>query len=222
MNRPLSALALLALCFSACSNDVEPLTPDDPLCDEFNNHTAVPAPVTILIRNDGSEPIYLGSATGGCSRYIDMLLSRDDENVPFRTDTSCTGTCELLRQGDPACTDECAVPPLVYIEPGGVYEETWAGTVFERRDMPEGCYANSEYADNGCQQIVVAPTADYTFTVSAWNDIADCTEPETCECTPDVSGSCAMYNFVTPSGTPRQASASFRYPDAATIEISVP
>ncbi len=222
MNRTLLACAAVA-CFAACSNEVDPITPDDPICDEFDNDTSTPAAVTVRIRNDGSAPIYLGSASGGCTPYIDLLLSRGGDNVPFHTDASCTGTCELLQQGELACTDECAVPPLIYIEPGGSYEETWAGTVFQHRDdMPEGCYFDASYASGGCQQIVVAPDGDYVFTVNAWDDMGDCAGPESCECTPDVDGSCAMYNFIPPAGTPRQASASFRYPDDTTVEISVP
>ena len=209
----------LALCAPiACGDDATVFGPDDPACDAWNNEEPT-KPVTIRIRNETSDPIYLGSATQGCHRYIDLFL-RDEAGAQlgYRYDSgSCLGTCETLREGWPACTDDCPFPPTIYVAPGGVWEETWTGNIFVEEEMPKGCYFE-EIEQHTCPRNVVAPEGSYTFAVNAWTTTPNCMVDD-CECAPDTNGSCQMNVYEPLSGTPVEATGTLSYPSDAVVEV---
>ena len=106
-SRVLLPLALLLIVPIACG-EPEPSGPDDPLCDEWNDEAPV-NDVTVRIRNDTANPIYLGSGQQTCESWIDVFLSDADGNAVSFRNSICGGTCEDLREGLVACPAICAI-----------------------------------------------------------------------------------------------------------------
>ena len=219
MTRPLRYVAMtVALCAlpAACGG-----IDTQVLCEDFENEPAEQA-VSITIRNNGDVPIFLTGS--GCSSEIDLLLT-NSEDVPlvWRND-GCDITCEDMRGGPLACDLACAVPPVIYVAPGGSYQETWSGIIREQRNLPASCMGVDEDADTTttqtCSQKVVAADGHYHITAQAFDLVEGC-ENASCTCEPNVDGSCAVEGFgIAPMGGAREASATFKYPSAGSVDIA--
>jgi hypothetical protein len=214
----LAPLALALAAPVACSQEVDPFDPNGASCSDWNDEDPI-HPVTVRIRNHTANPLYLGSANGGCQRFIDLFLSdASGEDARFRGPGSCMGTCEVLQEGIPGCTDDCPVPPTIYIAPGGFWEDAWSGNVYVQEEMPEGCWFDDDAAQPTCSRNVVAPAGSYTFTARAWPSPPECLDGE-CGCAPDVNGSCTMNQWQPLSGTPLEATGTLSFPADGLVEV---
>jgi hypothetical protein len=218
--RLLTAASFLFALPLACTSTVDPAGPDDPLCDEWNDQAPLNT-VTVRIRNETASPLFLGSSQQGCNGAIDLFAEDADGNgLSWRGGTgACIGTCESLREGYTACTDECAVAPTILVEPGGMWEETWSGNVFAQEEMHDACYFEAQAAQPSCARHVVAPSGAYTFRALAWSDTPNCLDAA-CMCEPDTTGSCTMVDSWEPlTGTPTEATGSLSYPGEDVVEV---
>lgn len=213
------ALAALASIYANACSGTGPTPADEPDCSGYEDEIDQP-PIDVIIRNASANPIYLGTTATGCVGTIELFLSAGGDNLSWRRDGSCTATCDQLQDGRAACNDICAMPPLIYLAPGGTHTEQWVGTIAEPRTMPRSCFFSSD--DTTCSQVVEATTGGvYTFTAHAWSSIGDCTnDPLRCDCTPGSEGSCRLDGFdLTPTGATMEASASLTYPSDRTVEV---
>lgn len=214
-----TAGGLLFGILAACSSNVDDPNPgDSPDCASFDDE-AEEQSVTVTVRNDTTGPLFWSNDIG-CVSFLSLQVTDPDGNArTWRAGGLCQFTCEILQQEGPDCPAMCPLPPVIYIEPGGSYDEEWTGLVHEERSMPEACYLSPlQPGDQPCQQLVVAPAGDYTMTARAWTELSDCAGGS-CLCQPDASGSCAVDTMGTITGAAVEASASVNYPDEATVEI---
>jgi hypothetical protein len=215
MNHPVFAFGFVAtvltLLAPGCSTEV---VPGSASCNEYLDEAQVQE-VTITIRNNGSDIIYLGGE--GCSSEILLSLAGADGELPWRSG-GCGFSCEDLQQHSGVCAADCAMPPVVRVDPGGSYELSWTGRHLQQQSMPDGCFDEPQYAGEGsCQSHVVAAAGDYTLSAYAWLQTG-CVDT-TCDCQPDANGSCRMEGFASTDGPGIQADGVVSYPSATSMEL---
>jgi hypothetical protein len=205
------AVTFLASAAPGCGTGVQP---GSPACDAYLDE-APPQNVAITVRNEGTATIFLGGE--GCAADIGVGLAAADGSALPQGASGCGYTCEQLQTRPAACPADCALPPVVRVDPGGSYQLSWSGSYVEPASMPKSCYFEPSYAGPGCERRIVAPAGDYTLTASAWPQTT-CVD-NSCDCQPDASGSCVMQGFAGVGGTATQASAVVAYPSETSVEI---
>lgn len=185
-------------------------------CDGYEDETP-PGSVTLRYQNATGAPIYLG---GGNTCDPTPLFDLDGPDGPVQLMASgCGHTCEALQSHGNYCAGACMMPPVIMIAPGGHYDETWLGTVYELETMPEKCYFEPDFAPTSCDRRVIAPKGSYAAVVQAGSTLS-CYDSSTCSCTPDASGSCQIPYGGTPDGKQLAAKASFEMPGASLVTIT--
>jgi hypothetical protein len=184
-------------------------------CGDYADQSST-NPVTATVRNQTANDLYLSAL--GCTGNIRMKLA-DANGTPMEWGgEACLYSCEDM-QGEPfGCTADCAVPPVILVEPGGSYALEWSGMVFASADMPTACYFDPASASGGCKQHQQAGAAVYTLTAQAWTTADNC-DGGSCACAVDSNGSCQLPGFPNVSGTAVEASATVDYPTATSLEI---
>ncbi|MEZ4442914.1 MAG: hypothetical protein R3B72_27715 [Polyangiaceae bacterium] len=201
---------LLPVGLWACGSTTTPF-PND--CESFLDATSSQS-VTVTVRNDGPDAIYLLGT--GCSATVDLELLDDAGDPLPLVAGSCTFSCEDLQETSAICDAACAAPPAIMIAPGGSYALSWNGIYGEEAEMPDSCYADPQSAPDSCLQRIAAPAGNYGFSVTTATSIT-CAD-STCTCTPDASGSC-LIDFGFPDGETIPAGATFSYPDELEVTV---
>jgi len=185
-------------------------------CDGYEDQTP-PGSVTLRYQNKTSGPIYLG---GGNTCDPTPLFELNGPEGPVQLIAGgCGHTCEALQTHGNYCAGACMMPPVIFIAPGGHYEEKWSGSVFVSEAMPKECHFEPEFAPPTCDRRVIAPKGSYAAMVQAGVTLT-CYDSSTCSCTPDASGSCQIPYGGTPDGTKVAAKASFEMPGASLVTIT--
>lgn len=213
---------LLAACAAAalgCGVDV--VEGDDPpaACEDFADEAPGDG-VTVRFRNARTENIFLG-AQSGCGEVAPFqVLDASGASLPFQL-SGCGFNCEDLQQHDGICAADCALPPVYYIEPGGVLDLAWDGRVVETVDMPGSCFHLARGGDSECEQRAVAAAGDYTLAGQAFLQAENCdyNGSTQCACAPTPDGSCRLDGPANVAGAPIAATGALSYPDQGVVEI---
>jgi hypothetical protein len=187
-------------------------------CSEFLDETPPPNLLTIRVTNAKTVPIYMGSDIN-CGPYQLYEIVGPNGQLELHPG-GCGFTCQGLQQHGDECPDACMVPPLIYIAPGGSYDQYWNLVAFEQAFMPTECYFEPEFAYDSCMQQIVPPAGEYTAIVQASTEFT-CLDIGTCSCTPDASGSCEIPYGGQPTGEILSANAAFQHPSAGMVEITI-
>ncbi len=110
-------------------------------------------------------------------------------------------------------------PLMIRIEPGGYYDTSWSGTVFQQAFMPTDCYVDLNTAMDSCEQQLNAPSGSYAFSTSA-HTAADC-GGQPCTCMPSAAGSCEISGGAELAGTTLTTTGKLDYPAALQVELNV-
>lgn len=189
----------------------------DPSCGDYADEAPTDA-VTVTVRNTSSETIYLSGED--CTGDIALDVTDPDGDArTWRDDDGCTFTCAELQENDGVCPAICQQPPVVMIAPGGQYELSWSGVLFESTEMPAACFFGDGTDAMACHQQLVGAAGDYTLSTRAWSSVSGCGDPSECECTPDLDGACQLDPFGVVSGDAKTGSATVSYPSETAVEI---
>jgi len=116
-------------------------------------------------------------------------------------------SCEIQKETPPLCDAGITFVPLVRIEPGGRFTESWNGLAAVERRMPEICYAGT--AQSSCAQMLEPVPGAYRVAAAARTECAQC------NCTPSTSGFCLVPAGFYDAGLGGQALE-------ARVEVSLP
>jgi hypothetical protein len=155
-------------------------------CAQYTDQVGTETPVVIV--NATTRTIYLES-TGCFGPPFDVEPTTEpDPNVAYVYDTSCLGTCEILRKGEGWACADCA-PRVPVIAPGGKLASSWDGTRLRSNvTLEPACRGQSQHPI--CPVIEAVPPSELRFTASAHDACPDCS----CDDGPDP------VCFGTPSG----------------------
>lgn len=187
----------------------EPIRPDD----------GEPQPVTITIRNDRAETIFVGFGDE-CVTDAFRITGPDGEELdtigPF-----CTQSCEeVIASG---CSDidcgACAGPELVQLPPGTRWEGEWSGVVSPGLEIPDGCGPSP--CSGVCRgRHLPDPGAHLVRAVA----FSTCTTDGGVPCPPcdDPTMSCAVWaSFESDFAMPEfQAEATLELPGTSAVELT--
>lgn len=168
---------------------------DGPSCDAFLPDTGLGDPVTIRIENADVVDIFLGEPGSGCGspHLYSLEMPNGDPPAIYKGSLEvCELTCAELQQSGCECAADCAQPYVVRIAPGGHYDATWIGYVYDTADMPAACYSDATCKGAGsyCPIERVAPPALDVLVPAYPGATCDGTP---CTCTPDATGSCLAF-----------------------------
>jgi hypothetical protein len=179
------------------------------VCSGFDDEPAPATGVTIRIENAGTNPIYLG---GGDNCTAAPLYGLSSASGPLALSAgNCDSTCQELQQHGPFCTGACEMPRVILVNPGGHYDTSWSGVVFQPENMPASCYSPTGYTPATCDRQVVPDAGSYSASATAGTALT-CIDVSNCNCTPDASGSCEITFGGTLSGSQLAAKVDFDYP----------
>jgi hypothetical protein len=134
--------------------------------------------VTFVIVNETDQVRYLNHETFGLwnGQTVACGFAIDDQWEPCRfwRDMSCL-SCDDVDQEEYCCMEFPGQPKAWEIQPGGVLELEWDGSLW--REDPTPC------AEDHCEQAYDPDTGNYQASVTAWDDI-ECFG----ECTPNSEG----------------------------------
>lgn len=215
--RPWIILAF-ALNATACQSDDETGSNASSSCDGFDDEMSNQM-VSVVFRNQGTQPIFLHTSftADPGARFTVSDSSGADVGLPFG---SCNPTCASFAAGPVNCDAGIVIAPVMRIDPGGAYQETWNGLVTIARMMPAACYNEAATPQASCSQLQKPASGSYQAHAIAGTSCPDCL------CTPDATGFCIDHGFLTDSGTSPAvsgealtATANVTLPGATEIEL---
>lgn len=196
-------------------------------CTDFRNRLADEG-VTIVIRNERAEPIYVAPETYRCGLHTFVTMATGGRPLTIADPDSCRApSCEEMQ--DPMyvpdlCNDECSVGEEARIDPGGeLVVGTFRASLFSHgvdgigREMPGSCFRSSNSGSStgsgiGCYSQV--PLGAGTYDLSARAFLSRCLNDDpsggSCECVSPTSGDCLVdqwldavtsFAFPTPKAT---------------------
>ena len=174
--------------------------------------------VTVTIRNDSAETIYLVEQYYCFGSYL-RVLDPADEEIRWRSDGWYI-PCEDLAGPTPSCGGPACLVQSVRLDPGGWWDDLWTGAVYEGHELSQDC-AQGDVTTCGpsCYINRTPQDGSWTFEVEALTGL-DCGE-DCGECEGDVvNGACVIYfEIADQGGEMSSASASIEYPGttAATV-----
>jgi len=173
----------------------------------------VSQPVTVTVRNQGSEPLYIWTSLGDCDAGATPVYAIDGVQLRQAAwQRTCAEALDALPCG---AGDGCGGTAWsgVYLDVDGVYETQWSGLSLAAVDLPAACEVDASCVD--CLRAQQVPAGDYMFRV-----VGDrgCDPIEGgCSCTPNADGWCDL------SGNEMQdtveAQAVLAYPGATSVEL---
>ncbi|APR81481.1 Hypothetical protein A7982_06830 [Minicystis rosea] len=176
------------------------------VCSAFADPSSLDT-VTLHIRNESPEPIFIKGTCSGQPRYQLVKSDDDDDTVSFPLDRSCFQSCGDLQKESLFSCDAC-LPAVTRIEPGGTRDVFWDGT--GRRGgntMPAQCWSDPSEASE-CTMVVAAKAGPWSAFAQAFSACNDC------ECDPD--GNCSG----TVSGQSGASEAkTFKFPDEPDVDV---
>ena len=105
-------------------------------CEQFNDEGREGTPLTIVIANDGNEPVILDNPCFNTD-YLDM----ETPSGWYWPSGFCSSTCEAQFLDGCFVCDGCAVAAYTVVMPGGTVEVTWPGVLYESVTPPAECFA---------------------------------------------------------------------------------
>lgn len=170
---------------------------DGPGSCDFEDDPMDRSVIPVQVTNQRSEAIYLASPES-CSGSMFRVTA--DDGAAVWPPAGCGFTCEDVRdEGLLGCDAACALPPVVKIVPGGVYELGWPGRFHQTTELPAEC-CNAPECPTQCD--VDRKAKDEAAVVElALTDAPECDPPCDCDPTPGSGGWCELQTFETPTDT---------------------
>ena len=170
-------------------------------------------PVTVRLTNDRDVPIYF-TQTVQCEVGSPFSITLDGDPVPW-IPGPCT-TCGEALQGACQCPVPCFADAVIRVDPGGVWEGQWPGSVAVTAQLTPDCV--SEFCGDTCIALEQAAPGSYAVEATAWTDV-DCQGmPCACSESPPPDGWCTVTGQVAGDSTPRPV--PFDYPDVPVVDLS--
>lgn len=166
-------------------------------CDLFDNDA--PGQLEVLIINQRSTSIFLGSQQSGCAgRDAPFTLASENGNHIRWFPIECDFTCAELRDvGYPECYGlSCLHPIVVEVMSGESHSVPWNALVLKTRTMPGECIADVGGPMNAivCDQARRMQPGTFTFGARAGTEL-DCSQsadPVSCNiCLPSAASGCS-------------------------------
>lgn len=201
--------AALAIALAACGASDSLDDAKDP-CAGFDD--AKGEPVSIVVKNLRSQPIFVGSREYVCNQ--DKLFELRNSKGELQTiETGQCYSCQTAMKWE--CAYSCR-PNVVYrVEPGASATLPWDGSIFLQRKLPNGCVAWDSNPDGlDCYQSQATPAGDYEVHVVASSHFA-CNQLLGGECTCDGPEPCRAYGI----GEQFEASTVMHLPADRTVQV---
>jgi hypothetical protein len=196
-------------------------TTGGPSCEGFDDDLDLGPQVTVTVRNEGTEPLYL--RTYSCSNSVLEVLDPGGEPVEWRIDPWLPPCSDILEDESCSPPGSSCIWAVLQMDPGGQVEETFAGFALEYARLPDGCALNNgEFCGPGCVIRREPEPGEWTFQVNVATQI-DCMQAS-CECTePPVNGTCPITD-ADDIGLPDIHPVGFTvpYPGTSNLEIVLP
>jgi hypothetical protein len=173
-------------------------------------------PITVTIRNDRSEPIYIDPRLG-CASIPFWLLGPEGESRTWWS-PACKCACELV-MSDPnegcQCSGPCEAPALERIEVGGSWTVEWDGLVFDSVALPGTCGANPELMT--CDATRAAEAGEWTVAIGVWPEAEGCDDGE-CSCELALEH-CKLYGSGV--GELLELAIPFELPETSEVLVAI-
>ncbi len=167
-------------------------------CDSFDDDA--PGQLEVLITNQRSTSIFLGSRSDSCGGGEAPFTLADEEGQPIQWFAGwCSDTCATLRDvGIASCPAACSYPTIFEVEPGKSHSVSWDALVRLPRTLPVDCvthdYGPTEPAE--CRQAKRIVPGTFTFRANAGTEL-DCSQSfdqDGCgTCMAAEDGGCSYY-----------------------------
>jgi hypothetical protein len=163
------------------------------MCEQFNDEGREGTPVTVVIANDGNDPVILDNSCFNTD-YLDM----ETPSGWYWPSGFCSSTCEAQFIDGCFVCDGCAVAAYTVVMPGGTIEVTWPGVLFETVTPPAECFAQGSCApDCPRRRIELAEIVMATANAISYDAcvIANDEDPSVCSCDDTKALSCETNGF---------------------------
>lgn len=186
-------------------------------CGDFTPPQPATKPMKVVIANNTSANIYLGSPSGTC-QFGFSVFQGQTELQPARD--QCAMTCGELQTDGCECVSQC-VSIVTLVAPGGTYDIGWPGTLFTAHDMPASCLADASCSGKGCLVEEAVPDGALSIKVAAYPD-KQCAQGQQCfDCTPGgLKKNCTVFNASATAGTPLSGSATWTGESTVQIDFT--
>jgi hypothetical protein len=176
---------------------------DAPTCDSYVDEWG--APVTITVRNESTNPIYLPDT------FQPSVATAAGEAIPRIV--QCSNTCAGNQPGS-GCDDLSINHPFVFqLRPGEEREFAWAAHTTTAKVLAVECTKEgSPTEDTPCMQVVPLPSAEYALSATAYTAV-DCSYEGATVCNPcqeDSGGGCII-DVANGGGETLKATSSLSY-----------
>lgn len=180
-------------------------------CEEFLDQEVEGPTVTVTIENRRDAAAFVAAGPACTSEPLLELAGPGGSMLHFR-EVVCDYTCADQFSGMCQCAADCGLAPVIRIEPGGKYSQTWSGGLLVAVTAPTECVA--EGCSPACERREQAPAGGYTFSTAVGSGAAPCAGmPELCDCVANADGWCPLFGLegVTLEGL-APIEAAFTYP----------
>jgi hypothetical protein len=202
---------------SSTSTDADGSTGAD-ACTPFHSTPLDESTITIVLRHQGTAPVYFESA-GGCSATepITITAEADASTIAWLNPASChPWECDDLvdqRDCSPGCPG-CVSPDHGRLDPGAVEEREWNGRSLTALDMTADCAPGID-CERPCWRIDPTTAGAYEIALIVYRT---CTGM--CGCDGDDDGQCSLFEADT-LADPVTFSAPLDYPTQTSVEIVI-
>lgn len=180
-------------------------------CEAFLDQEVEGPSVTVTIENLRDAPAFVAAGPACTSEPLLELAGPGGSMLHFR-EVVCDYTCADQFSGMCQCAADCALAPVIRIEPGGKYSQLWSGGLLVAVTAPTECVA--EGCSPACSRREQAPAGGYTFSTAVGSGAAPCIDtPALCACEANADGWCPLFGLegVTLEGL-APLEAAFTYP----------
>jgi hypothetical protein len=153
--------------------------------------------LTIQIKNERKQPLYLGQDSATCEAQR-LFQVEDGSRTVLQSLDGCHSSCqELMQSGPVACPATCASPSTITLEPGQTIKIPWDGRYGVAQNLPQQCLSALAPSAASCVQAQHIEPDLFTFSARAGTS-RSCLAAGGCACATNEYGSCtAASSLIT-------------------------
>jgi hypothetical protein len=147
--------------------------------------------LTIQIKNERTQPLYLGQDSATCDAQR-LFQVEDGARTLLEGLEGCHSSCQALMQTGPvACPTTCASPSTITLDPGQTIKIPWDGRYGVAQSLPQQCLSNLSQSATSCVQAQRIEASVFTFKARAGTS-RSCLAAGGCACATNEYGGCTM------------------------------
>lgn len=145
----------------------------------------------IEIKNDSSQPLFLGPQETGCS-VAPLFQVEDGSRTLLPGLGACPRSCQDVIDGSALeCTLACPSPTTITLAPGQSVRLPWDGRFASPQTLPSACLRGASGGNTTCVNARRVEAGAYTFSAQA-GTVRRCIDTAAaCTCAQASSGGCA-------------------------------